>query len=44
MRSTSLQTTFQNVATNLPATPPLNSYRDLVPGPSTTVYYRLTVE
>lgn len=44
LRSTSLQTAFQTVATNLPATPPLNSYRDLAPGPNSEVYYRLEVE
>src|ERR1019366_3344099 len=44
LRSTSLQTAFQTVASNLPATPPLNSYRDLAPGPNSEVYYRLEVE
>jgi len=44
LRSNSLQTAFQAVATNQPATPPLNSFRDLTPGPSPTVFYRLEVE
>jgi M6 family metalloprotease-like protein len=44
LRSNSLQTAFQAVATNQPSTPPLNSFRDLTPGPSPAVFYRLEVE
>ncbi len=44
LRSTSTQAAFQVVATNQPATPPLNRFRDLAPGPSPTVFYRLEVE
>ena len=44
LRSNSLQTAFQAVATNQASTPPLNSFRDLTPGPSPAVFYRLEVE
>ena len=44
LRSTSLTGDFQTVAINLPATPPLNSFRDLNPGPSPETFYRIEVE
>lgn len=44
LKSSSLETAFQPVATNLPATPPLNSYHDPNPGPSPGVFYRIQVE
>jgi M6 family metalloprotease-like protein len=44
LRASSLRTDFQSIATNLPASPPLNSF--LVPnsGPSSATFYRLQVE
>jgi hypothetical protein len=44
LRASSLRTEFQSIATNLPASPPLNSF--LVPdsGPSSAAFYRLQVE
>jgi immune inhibitor A len=44
LRSSSVPGGFQTVADNLPATPPLNSFRDLNPGPSPEVFYRIQVE
>jgi M6 family metalloprotease-like protein len=44
LRSTNAQSGFQPVASHLPATPPLNTHRDLYPGPSQEVFYRLEVE
>ena len=44
LRSTNAQSGFQPVASHLPATPPLNTYRDLYLGPSRHVFYRLEVE
>ena len=44
LRSDALQAAFAAVATNLPATPPLNSFDDPDPGPSPEVFYRLEVE
>jgi hypothetical protein len=43
-RSTYAQSGFQPVALHLPATPPLNTHRDLYPGSSQEVFYRLEVE
>ena len=44
LRSTAVQTAFTTVATNLPATPPLNTFRDLPPGPAPKAFYRIEVE
>jgi immune inhibitor A len=44
LRSTSLQSPFTEVAAQLPATPPVNRFRDPNPGPAPEVFYRLEVE
>lgn len=44
LKSSALQSAFDPLATNLPASPPLNSYHDLNPGPSSGVFYRIAVE